>query len=395
MPESRYISLFILYLFLIISIPSQAQKNKSELEKEKTENLNRIQETEEILLSTEKQKAATLGQLNALNAQIRSRESLIVSIQREVNWYNLEIGETELIIESLKSDLENLKIEYGEMLFAGYKASRSQDKLTFLFSSGSFNQLLMRLKYFEQYGKYRRNQAVQIEKVQQILEIEIQGYETKLADKSQLLDEEINEQAKLKSLRGKQNQVVAQLSKQQNLLNRELATRKNAVEEINALIANIIAAERSAATTTTDAVATRLSANFAGNQRKLPWPVDQGFISMGFGRQKHPVLKLIEVNNKGIYIQTQPNEEIKAVFDGRVSAVAVIPGMNKAVIVQHGEYRTVYANLKDVTVKRNQQIKLNDKIGEIYTDGEGRAELYFELWKNNTTLNPQQWLTKK
>ncbi len=395
MQESRFISLFILCLFLIISLPSLAQKSKSTLEKEKKENLNRIQETQEILLSTKKKKAATLGQLNALNAQIRSRESLIVSIGEEIEWYDLEIGETELIIESLETDLEELKIEYGKMLFAGYKASQSQDKLTFLFSSASFNQLLMRLKYFEQYGQYRRNQAVQIEKVQHILEIEVQAYEIIRVEKSTLLTEEISEQAKLKSLRGKQNQLVAQLSKQQSQLSGELATRKKAAEEINTLIASIIASERRSATTTSDAVALRMSSSFAGNQRKLPWPVDQGFISMGFGLQKHPVLKLVEVNNKGVYIQTRPNEVIKVVFDGRVSAVAAIPGMNKAVIVQHGEYRTVYANLKNVVVKRNQEIKLNDKIGEIYTDGDGLAELYFELWKNNKTLNPQQWLTKK
>jgi len=210
-----------------------------------------------------------------------------------------------------------------------------------------------------------------------------------------LLNDEVQEQNKLKSLRTRQGSLVSELAKKEKELNRELTNRKAAVSEINGLIDRIIAEELAARTAASNAEIIEISSTFADNQTKLPWPVKEGFISMGFGRQQHPVLKLVEVDNKGVYIQTQPKQEIKAVFDGKVSIVASIPGMNKAVIVQHGEFRTVYANLKNVYVVRNQDIKLNDPIGEIYTDNDGLAELYFELWQKNKTLNPQRWLSKK
>ena len=395
MLKSRTISFYILVLIPFFFTPSFAQKTKQTLENEKNENLKRIEEAEKILKSTEKQKAATLGQLNALNAQIRSRQSLISSIREEISLYNEEIKETESIIEALETDLVNLKAEYAEMLYAGYKASRNQDRLTFIFSAGSFNQFLMRLKYFEQYGESRRNQAEVIVKVQELLELEIDEYEVKRTQKASLLNEEVQEQNKLKSLRTRQGNLITELSKKEKELNRELINRKAAVAEINSLIDRLIAEELAARTAANNAEILELSSTFAGNQAKLPWPVKEGFISMGFGRQQHPVLKLVEVDNKGVYIQTQPKEEIKAVFDGKVSVVASIPGMNKAVIVQHGDYRTVYANLKNVYVVRNQVLKVNDPIGEVYTDNDGLAELYFELWQKNKTLNPQRWLTKK
>ena len=395
MLKSRFTFIYILFVFTCFSSPSLAQKSKENLEKEKNENLQRIQEAEKILQSTEKQKAATVGQLNALNEQIRSRQSLISSIREEITLYNLEIQDTESIIEALESDVENLKAEYAEMLYASYKASRNQDRLTFIFSSGSFNQFLMRLKYFEQYGESRRNQAKVILKVQESLQLEIVEYEQMRTEKATLLNDEVQEQNKLKSLRTRQGSLVSELAKKEKELNRELANRKAAVSEINGLIDRIIAEELAARTAASNAEIIEMSSTFADNRSKLPWPVKEGFISMGFGRQQHPVLKLVEVDNKGVYIQTQPKQEIKAVFDGKVSIVASIPGMNKAVIVQHGDFRTVYANLKNVYVVRNQDIKLNDPIGEIYTDNDGLAELYFELWQKNKTLNPQRWLSKK
>ena len=227
------------------------------------------------------------------------------------------------------------------------------------------------------------------------MEFEIQDYEKTLSQKSNLLSQELQEQNKLRTLRTKQNSLVSELSKKEKELKAEVASRKNAVNEINKLIDRIITEEIASRTATSSAASLVLSSSFEGNQSKLPWPVNEGFISMGFGKQQHPVLKLVEVDNKGVYIQTQPDQDIKAIFNGKVSVVASIPGMNKAVIVQHGDYRTVYANLKLVYVVRNQEIKVNDPIGQIYTDNDGLAELYFELWKNNTTLNPQLWLSKK
>ncbi len=382
-------------LFFVILESSAQKKTKEQLNKEKTENLQKIKEAETILAQTEKKKKATIGQLNALNQQIRTRESLINSLEEEIDWYNSRIEDNLLIVQSLQSDLKNLKNEYAEMAYAGFKASQNQDKLSFLFAAKSFNQFLIRLKYFEQYGKARRYQAEQIIKVEGILTSEIASYETLKSEKQSLLAEELSQRDNLNVLKLKQNKLISTLSTKETQLNKELDSRKNAVASISKLIENIINDEMILTANKSEPELNVLSTNFSGNQRRLPWPVSEGFISSGYGKHNHPVYKRVVIDNKGVYIQTKENEEIKAVFEGKVSIVASIPGMNKAVIIRHGDYRTVYANLKDVFVTPNQEIKVNDKIGNIYTDNDGLSELYFEVWKKSSTLNPQLWLTKK
>jgi len=382
-------------LFFVILESSAQKKTKEQLNKEKTEYLLKIKEAETILAQTEKKKKATIGQLNALNQQIRTRESLINSLEEEIDWYNSRIEDNLLIVQSLQSDLKNLKNEYAEMAYAGFKASQNQDKLSFLFAAKSFNQFLIRLKYFEQYGKARRYQAEQIIKVEGILTSEIASYETLKSEKQSLLAEELSQRDNLNVLKLKQNKLISTLSTKETQLNKELDSRKNAVASISKLIENIIKDEMILTANKSEPELNVLSTNFSGNQRRLPWPVSEGFISSGYGKHNHPVYKRVVIDNKGVYIQTKENEEIKAVFEGKVSIVASIPGMNKAVIIRHGDYRTVYANLKDVFVTPNQEIKVNDKIGNIYTDNDGLSELYFEVWKKSSTLNPQLWLTKK
>ncbi len=396
MLRSKFLAyiIFLLLLFSASQLIGQ-KKSKSQLEKEKSEILQKIKEAESILKETEKQKKATIGQLNAINQQILTRESLILSIREEINWFNDKMDDNQQIVISLQQDLTNLKNEYAEMVYAGYKASQNQDKLTFLFSSNSFNQLIIRLKYFEQYGKARRYQAKQIVKVEEILSAEISEFDELKTEKEGLLKEELSEKNKFTALKNKQNELISLLSLRENELKKELDLRNNAMIAISSIIDNIIKEELKTLALSSAPEFKVITANFAGNKRRLPWPVDEGFISSGYGKHTHPVYKRVVIDNKGIYIQTKTEEEIKAVFDGKVSVVASIPGMNKAVIVQHGEYRTVYANLKKVYVERNQVVKINDTIGEIYTDNEGLSELYFEVWKKNSTLNPQLWLSKK
>lgn len=395
MNGSKFVNIITLTLSILISSGAFAQKNKAQLEKEKKEHAIRILEAEKILKSTEKKKRATVGQLNAINQQIKSREALIGTIREEINWYNRKILDDEQIIEALNADLESLRQEYAIMVYAGYKASQNQDKLTFLFSSDSFNKFLMRLKYYEQYGKSRRYQASQIVKVEDILRIEIYGFEHTKTEKEALLAEEIKERNKLGELKKKQKVLVTSLTIKEKELKKELASRKKAITELNALIDKMIREEIAAKTAAETTASMAISDSFAGNRQRLPWPVNEGFISSGFGKHNHPVYKKLIIDNKGVYIQTKPEEKITAVFDGKVSAIVTIPGMNKAVIIQHGEYRTVYANLKSVSVEMNQLVRINDQIGKVYTKNDGDSELFFQIWKNTSILNPLQWLSKR
>jgi len=395
---------FIAFAFLFsLSLSVFAQKSKTQLQREKQRNLEKIKETERILDETGEQKKNSLGELNALNQRIRQQESLIKSIQSEVSLLDYDISENNQIIDALERDLKKLKEEYATMLFAAQKASGKVDKLTFLFSAKSFDQMLMRLKYMEQYGRARQEQAVAIEKVHGILQEQVRVTQAKRAEKNTLLNDELKENRQLTNLKQKQRTLVSSLEKQEKQLRKDLETTRKAIAELDNLIAKIIKEEmekaarearereRNKSGREVSEASVALSASFADNKSKFPWPVS-GFVSQGFGRQNHPVLKGIVIQNDGVNIQTRQGEHVKSIFNGEVSRVAFTPGMGNTVIIKHGDYFTVYTGLKDVVVKQGQQVITNQDIGTIVANNEGISELRFQIRKNFDALNPQEWL---
>ncbi len=398
-------NLFLIFLFLsALPFFAWAQKSKLQLQKERQQNLERISETEKILEETEGEKKSSLGELTALNRRIEQQETLVGSIKSEIDLLDADINEDNQIIEALEKDVTQLKDEYAAMLFAAQKASGKIDKLTLLFSAQSFDQLLMRLKYMGQYGKARQQQAEAISKAQLLLGNQVKATVAKRNEKKILLNDEVKQNEQLTGLKQKQKKVVRSLEKEEKRLKRELETTKKAVAELDNLIAKIIKEEieraakaarehdrnklkevESAYETTT------LSTAFAENKNKFSWPVS-GFISQKFGRQMHPVLKNIVVQNDGVNIQTKQNEPVRVVFNGEVRMVAFFAGIGNAVIVSHGEYFTVYNGLKEVFVKTGQKISTGQEIGRVRSSAEGISELRFQVRKNIETLDPQQWL---
>ncbi len=391
-------SVCAILIFFLFQTPVYGQKTKTELEKEKRENLQKIAEAEKILADTEKEKRATVGQLRALNQQISAREGLISSLNQEVSLIDVEMGDLGVIVRSLQRDLEILKEEYAAMIYSAYKTNHGFNKITFLFSASTFNQLFQRLKYLEQYGEARKNQAAQIEAVSKELTSQRNQLEVKRREQNVILSQQIAENKKLLGLKTKQNSLIANLSQREKELSKELAARKKAVDELDNLIAEVVRKEIERSKSLSSAAQAneeQLSNVFESNKNKLNWPVSPGFISQKFGRQPHPVLKGIVEDNPGVNIQTSPNVPVKSVFDGKVIQKVFVPGMNNAVIIQHGEYYTLYAKLKEVNVKIGQPIAANDVIGTVYTDNTGLSELHFEVWKQRIKLNPEQWLLIK
>ncbi len=388
--NSIYKYVFTFIIALTISNTLFAQKSRKDLELEKIENQRRISEAERILEQTETEKVASVGQLRALNRQIGAREDLIKSIKGEVNYLNVEIKEITFIISSLEGDLEQLRQEYASMIYSSSKAKKGVNRLTFLFSAKSFNQLLMRLKYLEQYSEIRKNQVQQIDKVRDALRGQRESEQFKRGEQSGLLSEQIRENNKLLSLKTRQTNIVNQLNSRQKELTTELAQRKKSIENLDKLIAELINREMKGGLKSPVNLA--LSESFEKNQSKLPWPVGSGFISSAFGRHPHPVLSGIMVENQGVDIQTQNSEQVKAVFDGEVATVAFVPGMNNVVIVKHGEYYTLYAKLKNVDVKKGDHVSTAQTIGQVFTDKDGISEVQFQVWRNQQKMDPTKWL---
>ncbi len=399
----------VLLALLLAASPAAAQRNKTQLQKEKQANLERIKETEKILGQTSRQKKNSLGELAAITQRVRQQEALVVSIQSEIELMNIDIGENNEILKALQTDLNKLKEEYGSMVFSAQKTSGGVSKLMFLFSASTFDQLAMRLKYMEQYSAARKEQAEVIRKVQEQLAEQVLLIEGKKDEKSRLLNEELAEKNKFDDLKQKQNSVVRSLEKEEKRLKSDLNETRKAVAKLDQLISAIIREEiERAAREAREAAARKksktpsrtpdrspdmvaLSNSFEENRNKFPWPAT-GFVSQRFGRQKHPVLKGIVINNEGINIQTAQGERARAIFAGEVRAVASFPMLGNSVIISHGQYFTVYAGLKDVTLKVGQKVTTNQDIGSILINSEGLSELRFQIRKYTTALDPELWL---
>ncbi|WP_242927988.1 murein hydrolase activator EnvC family protein [Pontibacter vulgaris] len=402
---------FLALLMLPFATQAQKKKSKAQLEKEKKENLARIKEANRILQQTKVQKQASIGQLTAIQEKITVQKGVIKNVSREINYIESDVQETEGIVGALQSDLDKLKAEYATMVYAASKTANSYNKLMFLFAADSFNQLVMRMRYLQQYSEARKKQVEQINKVQAALTGQLDILESKKRQKQNLLNKQLVESKNLHNLKSQQDSVISRLSKQESNLQSEVAQRQQAVRKLDNLIADIVREEIARAaraaraegrkpSTSTNKItltpeAALVSSSFAGNKGRLAWPVERGFISQRFGRHNHPVLKGVVIENRGIDIQTSSGEQARAIFEGKVLTVASVPGMNNIVMVQHGEYFTVYAKLKTVSVTTGQTVKLKDVIGTVYTNSDGTTELQFQIWKNNANLNPQSWIKSK
>ena len=387
----------ILFLIVLLSVGfslTAQQKTKSQLQKEKQQSVERIKEVEKILSETSARKNNTLGELSALNQRIIEQQNLLNSIKKEISLLNTEIRENTEIIDVLDEDLAKLKKEYAAMLFAAQKASNSTTRLTFLFSSRSFDQMVMRLRYMEQYGQTRKLQAELIGQVQDELGAQVKRIKGKREEKNQLLQEGVSENKNLASLKKKHFNLVKALEKQEKQLKRDLDDTRKALAVLDRKINDIIKEEmerEALARRNSKSVSVALSSSFEQNKKKLPWPVSTGFISQQFGRQNHPVLKGIVTENDGVNIQTRENEKVKSVFEGEVRSIAFIPTLGSTIIINHGEYFSVYTGLKEVYVKTGQKVSTNQEIGLIISKN-GISELNFQIRKQFTALDPQAWL---
>jgi len=394
------IVLIILVAIMGLSQPTLAQK-RQDLEREKKSNLAKIKETQKILKQTTNRKTVNIGQLRALNQQIRSQESLIQVYRSNLKLLDDELDENQNLITSLEKDLELLKKEYANMIYQTEKTRHSYGSLGFIFSASSFSQLVMRAKYLQQYTKSREHQAQQITKVQTQLVAQEEEIKVKQKEQSELLAAQEAQSKNLITAKSQKKALVKQLTLKEKDLSSDLKKRKQAIAKLDRLIAEVIRKEIEANRKADGKFAltpegAKLSSNFQGNRRRLSWPVAKGFVSSKFGLQPHPVLKGVKIENPGVDIQTQQHETVRAVFEGEVSKIASIPGMNGIVIIiQHGEYRTVYANLSKALVKTGDRVSSKEPIGEVFTDKNGVSEVQFQVWKSFNKLDPLAWLQPK
>ena len=203
------------------------------------------------------------------------------------------------------------------------------------------------------------------------------------------------EKNQLINLKKEKGNLIAKLIKNEKSLREEMSARRQSIKKLDNLIASLIKIELEAEKKISSgkkALTMELTGKFEDQMRKLPWPVNTGFISLKFGLQRDLILKNVNINNTGIDFQTQKDEDVGVVFDGEVRVKAFVPGQNNVVIIKHGNYYTVYSKLKSVKVRQGQVLRTGDLIGKVQTNNNGISQLHFEVWQNKKKLDPEKWL---
>ncbi|MDG1850254.1 MAG: peptidoglycan DD-metalloendopeptidase family protein [Flavobacteriales bacterium] len=395
--------LFIRLLLVLWSFNGLVAQNRSELQKRKKQLQEEIQWSNDALKQTKKNKNYSLSQLKTLKQKITIRAQLIETIQKEVDYIKEEIQINHLRKSSLEIELDSLKVDYANLIQQAYKNQRHFNRLLFILSSKDFQQAYKRAVYMKQIAQYRQLQAQNIKNKQADLEKSILVLEKQQKIKQNLIDNKQVEKELLSQEKSQQSSSLVALSKKEKELKEALSSKKKKRKKIQREIERIIAEELRKKTeigskkeflSTPEAIA--LSNSFSSNKGKLPWPVSKGLIISKFGKQKHPILSGVYVENNGVEIATESHSPCRSVFKGKVSSVLTMPNGIKVIMVRHGEYISVYSNLSEVYVEKGDDLDTKQEVGLVYTSKqEGSTVVDFQLWKGGQKLNPQYWLMRK
>ncbi|WP_286761772.1 murein hydrolase activator EnvC family protein [Salegentibacter sp. UBA1130] len=404
MKLKKFSNILFCLIFLLLSVGNlSAQTTREALEKKRIELRNEITRINELRSSNKQKERSVLSQVEDLDQQIRSTENLIKVTNQQANLLTNQISANTNKISRLRQELEQLKEDYARMIEKSYKSKSTQSRIMFLLSSENFLQAYKRLQYMKQYTNYRKQQGDEI----QARTEELQQLNADLADQKETKDALIAEnrqtraqleknkkaqQDLMQNIRSKEGEFAAQIRQKQQEINRiDAQIEKMIRESIAKSNEESGSAERDVYELTPEAKA--LAADFVKNKGRLPWPVRSGVVTSRFGKQPHPVVKTISINNNGVNIDTDPGGKARAVFNGTVSEVQVLKGANKAVMVRHGDYITIYDNLEKVFVKRGDVVNTGQELGAVATSRtSGKTTLHFLIYKNMQKMDPADWI---
>lgn len=393
--RSSYKYILTLVLSACLLVPAWSESVK-ELQRKQKKLQAEIEQTNKMLKQTKKDESATMNKLQLLNQNIKTQKKLIHTLDNEITALNREMTRLSNTRDSLQVVLESYKGDYAQMVKQSHYARMQQSPLLFLLASDSFQQLARRTRYLQEFAHFRQEQVRRIENTQAEIDTQNELLETNKADKQAALSSRKREQANLQRDERKQKNMLSQLKSKEKDLNKQIKQKQKKVDELNRKIDDLVRKQAEKASKTSLTKEQKLIAGgFEANKGRLPWPVEKGMISGHFGKQQHPVYSQVTMDNKGIYLQTTAGTKARAVYKGEVTSCFMVGG-TYAVIVQHGNYRTVYSNLSKLSVKQGDKVDTKQAIGTIFTDPEQdqKTELYFQIYKDKNIQNPELWIAK-
>lgn len=421
-------------LFICLTSVSWSQSSQQEkLEQRKAEIQKEIRENEKMLLNVKSKEKSAMNVFLIQKNKIRLKENLISTTVKQTKLLANDMYINQVKINKLNKELDILKADYAKMIVKSYKSRSEQSRAMFILSSENFLQAYKRAQYLKQYTSFRKNQGIEITSKS----VELVGFNEKLnvqkVAKKKLVVENEKEKVTLVKEKQIQEQLVNSIKKDKNKIVSDIRKKqresKSIDKQIDRLIREAIAdANRKAALerAKAQAIATKsndtprevaakaakapvsssrieltpeskiVADNFRANRGSLPWPVEKGFISLGYGDQAHPIYSTLVIHNSGVEITTNEGASARAVFSGEVASVIVLSPINKAVVIQHGDFFTVYQNLSSVSVSQGEKVSSKQTIGKVRTNGDtGKTVIKFLLSQNTVYTNPQPWLSNR
>ncbi|HMQ42812.1 murein hydrolase activator EnvC family protein [Mariniflexile maritimum] len=405
----KSLKIVALLSFLLGSVLAFSQNTKQEeLEARRQELRLEIQKITQLRNENKSKEKSQLNLIQSFQQKIKALDNLIKVTNQQANFLTLDINRNQRKITELREELKVLKADYAEMMVKSYKSKNQQSKIMFLLSADDFKQAYKRLQYMKQYTDHQKQQGETIK----VKSTELQATNVDLLKqqeaKKKLIAENREVQKTLEEERKQHEELMKSIKKNLSMYAAQIKQKQQEADRIDAEIDRIIkeaiaksnkkAGVSNAKTASNFALTAEekiLAASFVANKGKLPWPVEKGYVTLGYGTQPHPLDKSLTIKSNGVRIATEKGAKVRAVFNGEVSSVLKMKNVNPIVMIRHGDYLTLYKNLSSVYVKEGDKVTTKQVIGEVFTNpANGETILSFSISKGIVTENPASWVFK-
>jgi len=398
--KMRFI-LTILFLFSLLGDGILFAQSKEDLERKRKEITSDIKQIEKLIDNSFNKKRALLTNLENLKFKIDLQKKLIMNINNQLNIIIDEIERNSIELNKLLTKQKKVKEDYASMILKSYKHKSKLNRIIFVFSANNFTQAYKRLQYYKQYVKYKDKQIKQIKLTTTLVDNVLEELDEQKNQKKSLIlaNEKIKINLDKENLTQK-NMIVEIRSDEKRFANQIRIKQKQAQDidkQIEMIIAEATAKVKNKGLPEFNLTveAKLISKKFNENKGKLPWPVEKGIVILKYGKQPHPIVRTTTIQSNGVRILTSQNQEVRAIFDGKVYSIIISKNGSHAILVQHGNFFSVYKNLSEIYVKKGETIETKQVIGKLITNkSSGQTILNFSIFKDGVTQNPSAWIYK-
>jgi len=406
----KWIPIFL--MLMLVAAPAQSQ-TKKQLERDKAKIEKEIARLSNELNKAKKTTKASANQINLIKKRITERNNLIKNINQQMGMLDRQIVRTEDSLRVVRGQIDSMKVEYAKVVRTLYGLRQNLNSTTLVLDNEAYNYSYLKMKYFNEYSRYRKYQATAIRRREVLFEDMSLDLQRQRKEKSSLLSQEKKQKDALSLEQQQQQKKLNKSQQDEKSLKQQIAKKEKQKQQLQNQIQQLINAEvaKSAGSGSGSSSSTNkssgktgstskgssgkvysdaASADFVQNKGRLSWPVYYRSVSREYGLYTHSSGG--QNRNYGIDLNCAAGATVSAVFDGTVARVFTAPNGSKGVIIRHGSYMTVYAGLGTVSVSQGTKVSTRQSIGTVYSSGEETSEFSFQVWCGKDALNPRHWL---